>query len=437
MNSDRRVVITGMGQVSPFGNSIEELAEGLQEQRSAVGPVDAAFQEGLSVLFGGTAEKFTGHIGNFGDLEKAQLRSIRKNLKVMCREIQMGVAVAQLALQDAGLKPEECEATRSGVVFGCDHIMTIPSEISTGIIASRNENKEYEFSRWAEHGLPEVNPLWLLKYLPNMPASHVAIFNDFQGPNNSLTMREAGGNLAIAESAGYIARGSADLMLAGATGTCLHPVRSVHVCLQQPLAKHNDPTAASRPFDVDRNGVVLGEGAGVVCLENLDHAEKRNAKIWGEVVGSGSSIAASGGKPDITKALVNAIKVTFDSAGISPEEACGEIGHVHAHGVSHVDLDIAEARAIAEVFGTEKVPPVTAAKSYFGHLGAGGGVVELIGSLLSLDSGRLFKLLNCENLDPNCPIRPAVEGDSAGSSVLNLSVTPLGQASALLVKKFE
>ena len=139
---------------------------------------------------GAEARDFSGQIRDFGQLEANQQKTIRKGLKVMCREIQMGVAAAQRALQDAGLKANGYDCDRTGCVYGSDYIMTLPDEFTEGI---RNcvDEEGFHFSRWAEHGLPKVAPLWLLKYLPNMPASHIAIYNDLRGPNNSITLREA------------------------------------------------------------------------------------------------------------------------------------------------------------------------------------------------------------------------------------------------------
>ena len=138
--------------------------------------------------------------------------------------------------------------------------------------------------------MPQVTPLWLLKYLPNMPASHVAIYNDLRGPNNSITLREASANAAVGEAFRTIVRGSADVMVAGATGTRVHPMKMVHSLTQEEVAGNGvDPTKASRPFDLNRSGMVLGEGAGAIVLEELEYAQARGATIYGEVIGTASS----------------------------------------------------------------------------------------------------------------------------------------------------
>jgi 3-oxoacyl-[acyl-carrier-protein] synthase II len=386
----------------------------------------------LPVRFGAEARDFTGHIDQFGPLEPQQKKTIRKGLKVMCREIQMGVAAAQLALDEAGLKSGQYDPERTGVVYGCDYIMTLPGEFTEGIRAC-TANGGFAFSRWAEAGMRKVDPLWLLKYLPNMPACHVAIYNDLRGPNNSITLREASANLALAEAYCTIVRGSADCILAGATGSRVHPLRTLHIVLQEEIAADGEhPDKLSRPFDRDRSGLVLGEGAGVVVLEELETAQRRGARILAEVAGYGSStVHDRRGLPQCGAAVENAVRAALRSANMSADA----IGHVHAHGLATRASDAAEARAIRGVFGDRRVP-VTTAKGHFGNLGAAGGTVELIGSLLALQHDQLFSILNYETPDPDCPIHAAVAGAPPGDSFVNVNFSPVGQASAVVVRRF-
>lgn len=435
MSSDsrRRVVITGVGLISPIGNSKDELWAALQAKRSGVAELESIPTDGLPIHAGAEAKEFSGHIRDFGELDAGRKKAIRKGLKMMCREIQMGVAAAQLSLNDAGIEPGSYDHDRTGVVYGCDYIMTVPEEFQQGVKNCMREEDGFQFSRWAEKGLPQVTPLWLLKYLPNMPASHIAIYNDLRGPNNSITLREASANLAVAEAYFTISRGSADTIITGATGTRVHPIRTVHVALQEQLASGDaDPASLSRPFDKDRSGSVLGEGAGALILESLEHAQQRGATIIGEVVGYGSSTVVNRqGIPQTETAIRNVLRESLRTSGFTPEQ----IGHVHAHGLATTDCDRQEAAAIKSIFGDVEVP-VTAAKSYYGNLGAGGGVVELISSLLAINDGSLFPILNCDELDPQCPIKPARDGTPAGTSFINLNVSPLGQAAAVTIKTF-
>jgi 3-oxoacyl-[acyl-carrier-protein] synthase II len=347
----------------------------------------------------------------------------------------MGVAAAQRAFSDAGITPGKFEPERTGVVFGSDYMMSIPEDISPGIQACVDTASHFDFAQWAGVGMSKLNPLWLLKYLPNMPASHIAIYNDLRGPNNSLTLREAAANLAIGEAYRVILRNHADVILAGATGTRVHPMKAVHAALCEELAvAGQQPDKAARPFDLNRTGMVLGEGAGAVILEELESAKSRGATIYGEVIGSGSSSVAD--RKSVAQrdtALANVIRACLRDAGISPQD----VGHIHAHGLSTRTCDADEARAIRQTFGAaaDRIP-VTAAKSYFGNLGAGSGVIELISCLMAFKHDQLFPILNFETADPECPISVARPGAKPGHVFLNLNVTPQGQASGVLVKRY-
>lgn len=433
----RRVVITGMGLVSPVGNSKEALWEALSAGWSGVGPLTVVPSKPFPVSVAAEARQFTGDINDFGPLEKEVKKSLRKGLKVMCRECQMGVAAAQLALQDAGLSQGKYDPVRTGVSFGSDYMITLAEDFTEGIRSSLNEQGQFEFGRWAAQGMPKMSPLWLLKYLPNMPASHIAIYNDMRGPSNSITLREASPGLSLSEASQIIRRGRADIMLCGATGTRLHPMKMLHAVRQEEVAPGGDnPAAVSRPFDLGRQGAVLGEGAGAVILEDLESARARGATIYAEVLGGASSAVANGhqhARRDV--AMKNVLASVLSRCNVRPES----VGHLHAHGLSTRCCDIEEARAIGEVFGGRSVPvPVVAAKSYFGNLGAGSGMVELIASVLALGMGRLFRMLNYETPDPECPVAAVASDDvNSGANVVNLNVTPQGQASAVLVARFE
>lgn len=350
----------------------------------------------------------------------------------MCREIEMGLAAAQKALQHAGLGPENRDPDRCGVIFGSDYILTRPEEFSDGTVACNDARGVFHIENWPTMGLPKVNPLWLLKYLPNMPNSHVAIYNDMRGPSNSITVREASMNLALAEAATVIGRGHAEAMLVGATGTRIHPLRTTHVSLIEQLASEKpDPTQMACPFDVSRSGMVVGEGAGAIILESLDHAKKRGATIWGELLGAGSSMVGPGaGKDYLKRSISLALKSAIEDSG----SAIPEKWHLHAHGHSSVDLDSQEAAAIGDVFSQiGEQHPVTAAKSYFGNLGAGSAAVELIASLLALKNGWLFPILNLKQPCPEVTWRPAGAGEDPGKAVLHVNYTLQGQCSSCLI----
>jgi len=425
-----------MGLVSPLGNTKEALWEGLSQGRSGVDRLPVGTLGAMPVQLAAAARQFTGEIDDFGPLDKEQKKAIRKGLKVMCRECQMGVAAAQLALADAKFAADALNPERTGISFGADYMLSVPEEFSEGIRQCLDGGGRFQFSRWGNEGMPKMSPLWLLKYLPNMPASHLAIYNDFRGPNNSLTLREASANAAIGEAYQIILRGSAEVMLVGATGTRLHPMKTMHAIQQEEVLGDGDPATASRPFDRHRRGMVLGEGAGAIVLEELAAAKARNADIYGEVLGAASSAVAG---PRLVarrgQAMVNVLRATLQAAGAN----INDVGHLHAHGLSTRSCDAEEAWAIAEVFAARSNPlPVTAAKSYFGNLGAGGGMVELIASLLAGQHDWLPPILNYTTADPECPVAAVRNGSGRpGGCFINLNVTPQGQAAAVLVRRFD
>jgi len=439
-NPIRRVVITGMGVVCPLGRDLNTFWTNLVAQNTGISALTCLPADGLDLQFGGQAKCFTGDIEHFGPLEKPLQRAIKKNQKVMCREIEMGVAACQMALAHSGLAaPESRNPERTGIVFGSDYILTRPEEFSDGVLACFDSNKQFQMPLWPTVGRPKVNPLWLLKYLPNMPASHVAIYNDLRGPSNSVTIREASSAASIAEAVATIRRGAADVMLAGATGSRLEPLRALHFTVSEKLASpRTQPGEMSRPFDSDRNGSLLGEGAGALVLESLENAVARGAKIWGEVVGGvGSAVGGSlaGKSRDsiriATKNVAAGLIAKGQSAGVSFKSGhC----HVHACGKSEVDSDRSEANGIHDAFAGEEIA-VTAAKSYFGNLGAGSAAVEIVASCLALDRQVLFPLLNCDRLDPGCPITAADVDSPAGDAFISLSYSSQGQTSGVLIRR--
>jgi 3-oxoacyl-[acyl-carrier-protein] synthase II len=439
----RRVVITGLGVVSPLGNSPAALWEALVAGRSGVAPLVALPPLVGRVAFGGECRDFTGEIENFGELEKDLKKSIRKALKMMCRESMMAVAAAQHAIADAGFvnsgEPGSLSAMdpdSSGVVFGSDYMLSPPDDLLAGMKTCGVAAGAFDYDKWGGAGLKDMNPLWMLSYLPNMPASHIAIFNDLRGPNNSLTMREVAGVLSIREAVQTIERGHADRMIAGGTGTRIHSFKTVHAVQQEQLASPELPPAeACRPFDARRTGMVVGEGAGAIVLEELEQARARGARIYAEVIGTSSSAALNDrAEGDVETALTTAAQAALASANLSP----AALGLINAHGLGTTAGDAAEAAALAATLGPALAEtPLVAAKSYFGNLGAGSGVVETIASVLALAHNQLFPTLNYAAPDPQCPVQVATAASpqAPGTSFLKLSITPQGQAAGLVVRQ--
>lgn len=441
MSNNHRVVITGLGVISPLGRELAPFWNNLANQTSGIGPLSSLPLDIIPCKFGGQASCFTGDISEFGPLDKNLQRAIKKNQKVMCREIEMGVAACQLALFDSGLaNPELRDPERFGIVFGSDYIITRPEEYADGINACRDESHEFQMPKWPQTGRPQVNPLWLLKYLPNMPASHVAIYNDLRGPSNSVTIREASSAASIVEAVSAIRRGAADVMIAGATGSRMEPLRALNFMSTEPMAKNRDnPAEMARPYDIDRDGNLVGEGAGALVLESLERASARGAKIWGEIVGGASSAVGdvtgkNAQRDHIRTAIKNVSKILLDQAAKAGVDLSPGQWHFHGCGKSDVQGDASEACGIRDALGNLDVP-VTAAKSYFGNLGAGSGAVEIIASLLALEHQQLFPVLNTKTLDPRCPIRVAKSSDPAGKAFAHVAYSTQGQACGVFVRR--
>ncbi len=428
-----RVVITGIGVVSPFGLELDQLWSKLSAGVSGIAKLDSLPENVLPFRYGGEAKEFRGEIEDYGPLDKQLQRAIKKNIKVMCREIEMGVAASQRALAHSGLTSDLRDPQKTGIVFGSDYIMSRPEEYVDGVRACHDEQKAFHVEWWPTHGLTKVNPLWLLKYLPNMPASHVAIYNDLRGPSNSLTVRDASTGLSFAEATAVIRRGVADAMVVGSTGSHIQPARSIHVAGQHPVAsERDDPAQMARPFDRSRDGMVHGEGAAAFVLESLESAVRRGATIIGEVIAAISTCSGAASTHGIADSLRRLLGRLLAKESNFIDAGC----HIHASGRGDLEGDAAEARAIQDALGKAgSSVPVVAAKSFFGHLGAGSAAVEIAASCLALQKGELFPTLNCHELDPGCKISVKDEKQLAGSGFVHLAYSPQGQCSGVMIRQ--
>jgi 3-oxoacyl-[acyl-carrier-protein] synthase II len=350
----------------------------------------------------------------------------------MSREIQFAFTAADLAMADAGLTPgeasgQQCDPNRLGVVFGSDMIYCELDEVIEAYRACMPEGR-FDFSRWASQAMPQMYPLWLLKYLPNMPACHVAIANDARGPCNAHTLGDASSLSAVAEGFRLIERGAADCVIVGGTGFRLHPTCLTFRSNQWYSAWQGPPEQASRPFEKSRSGQVPGEGAGAFILEAEDHARARGASIMARVLAAASRCEpVHNEQPAKGSAIRASIAVALEQAQLAP----GDVGHVNAHGFGTVPHDRAEAQAIRAVLGDV---PVTAPKSYFGNLGAGSGAVEMAASVLALQHGKVPATLNYDQADPECPIRVVSAQEPARApTALVLNQATTGQALAVVL----
>jgi len=454
-NSPRRVVVTGMGVVSSLGTTLEELWAGCREGRSGVRPTRA--DEPYPVSNVAPVDDFSGKIQDFGELSDAKKKAIRKGIKLMAREIQIGVAAAQKALADARLDEARLDGAlpprRVGVAFSSDYVYTTPQELLDAIAACRAADGSLDAPRWPQDGLTKMTPLWQLKYLTNMPASHITIYNELYASAHDVTNREAAFGVALGEAIEKVKAGKADGMLVGATGSRLESVRLAAFLKEGELAADlldRSTESVSRPFDKRRVGAIPGEGAGALFIEELESAKKRGATIYAEVVGGayrGSFRHArdvDGWKTndrqiaqtfdDARDSIASTLRALLRKCGVSPSD----VGFIDANARGDVRLDAAEAAALREVFGDALDSiPTTALAGLLGNPGCGSGAIQTVAAILSLRNDALVPVANLEEQDPACPVAAVREfGGPTGDSFVKICAQNVGQASAVYVKRY-
>jgi 3-oxoacyl-[acyl-carrier-protein] synthase II len=290
-------------------------------------------------------------------------------------------------------------------------------------------------NRWNDQAMAQIAPLWLLRQLPNMPACHVSIDHNAMGPNNTITCRDASALLALSEAVRVIEAGRADCMIVGACSSNIHPVDIAKFHRFEGLSRRaDDPSRACRPFDFERDGAVVGEGAASFVIETYEHAVRRGASIYAEILGIGAGCDGKGhANESAGVGLVRAMQSALQRSGLRPEE----LGHINAQGKSTQTDDIVESRAYHRALGdcVLKVP-VTAMKSFVGHFDAGAGAVELAGTLLALKYGEVPATLNYEIPDPRCRLNIVREAPRRMSTRTAITVnrTATGQSAAAVLR---
>jgi 3-oxoacyl-[acyl-carrier-protein] synthase II len=413
-----------MAAFSPLALDLDGFWQAMVDGRSGIRPITSVDVSALPVRFGGELPGF--------EAKKFFDKDERKSLKMMARTVQMGVGCAKLAFQDAGANSETLDPTRFGIEFGSSLIPTELDDLAPAAVLSATPGSaEVDLARWGAEGIRQVPPLWMLKYLPNMVACHVSIMLDAQGPNNSITESDAAGLLALGEAFRIIRRDQADFMLTGAADSKINPLSLVRQNLFAPLSRRNDsPAEASRPFDSDRDGWVLGEGAGMMAIEELEHARRRGARIVAEIVGFGSAFD----RGRTGSGVARAVRAALAQAGIEPSD----VDHVNAHGLSTPQGDAWEARGLHETFANDASVTVFAPKSYFGCLSAASSTTELIASVLALKHGTLPGTLNFANPDPACPVSVCATPRPIGRQyAVKVSMTECGQVAAGVIRRWE
>ena len=423
----RRVVVTGVGCITPMGTEVEVIWERLKRGESGVGPTtlfDAAnFPTKIS------AEVRDWDITDEGE-DPAEWKHVGRHSKFAAGAAKKAVAAS--GVLDAPLDP-----TRLGVYLGSGEGQQNFPQFSR-MVAAALEGDELNMAAFVKAGLDELNPLEELEQEPNMPAGRLAGMFNAQGPNANCLTACAASSQAIGEAVELIRAGEVDVMLSGGTHSMIHPFGVTGFNLLTALSTRNDePERASRPFDRDRDGFVLGEGASMVVLEELDRAKARGANILGEVVGYGSTADAfriTDTHPE-GRGAASCMKMALDDAGLGIEA----INYINAHGTSTSVNDRVESLAIKKVFGERAYQvPVSSTKSMMGHLIAAAGVTELILCLLAIRDNVLPPTINYENADSDCDLDyiPNQARQSRCDHALSNSFGFGGQNIALVVSRF-
>jgi 3-oxoacyl-[acyl-carrier-protein] synthase II len=419
MTPTQEIAITGVGVICPIGIGKAAYWAALCGGRSGVRRLDGFGDDAsAAVSFGGTV----------ADFDPKQFVRPRKSLKVMSRDIQLAAAAADMACADGQLRDRPVDPDRLGVLFAAD-MMTCELADMINVYRSCLVEGRFEYSRWGPAAMAEVFPLWMLKYLPNMLACHVAIAQDARGPSNSVVLGDVSSLAAVAEAVGILRRGQADVMIVGGGSSRLHPATLVRAAILPSSHRSDDPAAASRPFDARRDGMVYGEGAAALLLETSAHAAARGVKIQGRILAAAATFEPHRrGQPLEGCAIRRAIADALRAADLPPQA----VGHVNAHGASTPNDDRIEAQAIRATLGDT---PVTAPKGSFGNLGAGSGAVELVASVLALQHGLVPPTLNYQFPDPDCPVN-VVHGrplEVKQATAVALNHAPCGQAMAVVL----
>jgi 3-oxoacyl-[acyl-carrier-protein] synthase II len=328
----------------------------------------------------------------------------RKSLKIMSRAMRFAVGAAGLAVEDSGLELEREDPERVGVVMGTGLVPVDLPELMPSLVEACDENGQLQIPRLGQRGSGAIFPLWILKYLPNMVAAHISMALNAQGPNSTITTACVAGTQAVGEAFRLIARGDADVMLAGGADSRIDPLLFLAYTSLGALSRsERAPEEVSRPFDGKRDGFVLGEGAGVLVLEDLARARKRGAVIYAEVLGMGSSFDAYAvTKPDPeARGAARAIEWALREAQVDRSE----VDYINAHGTSTRLNDLMETIAVKRVFGEgARELPLSSIKSMVGHLIGAAGAVEAVALALTLHGGVLPPTINQTQPDPQCDL---------------------------------
>ncbi len=410
--SRRRVVVTGMGVVCPVGIGLEEAWKGLVAGKSGIGPItqfDAASYP----------TRIAGEVRGFEPERWMEKREVRRN----DRFIHFGLAASEMAIADAGLDMSRLDPERVGAIIGA----------GIGGLATVEENAQI----LRDKGLKRMSPFFIPALIINLAPGQLSIKYGMKGPNYSPVSACATGNHSIGDALMLIERDMADVMIAGGCEATITPLGIGGFCAARAMSERNDaPEKASRPFDKGRDGFVAAEGAGILVLEEHEHARRRGARIYAELAGYGATADAhhvTSPAPE-GEGGQRAMRMAIRDAGLEP----ARIGYLNAHGTSTPQGDVAECQAIRKVFGeaVDKLS-VSSTKSMTGHmLGAAGGA-EAVFSVMALHTGVLPPTINVEEQDPECAldVTPNVAREKRVEAVLSNSFGFGGTNAVLCFKR--
>jgi 3-oxoacyl-[acyl-carrier-protein] synthase II len=427
----RRIVITGMGVVSPLGHSVTAMFEAVANGRSGIGLISRFDARRFPTTFAGQIRDYD--VGRFvANAERYAPSGVNT---------QFAVGAAKQALEDAGLlDPHQADRTRCGVYLGCgEGIQDFHNLIAQVAYAYRPEKRAIDTAAFARGAMEVFNPAHEAEQELHTTSAHLAQEYDLEGPNYSCLTACAASSQALGEATELIRQGDADVMLAGGSHSMIHPLGVTGFNLLTALSTSNaEPQRASRPFDLRRDGFVMGEGSAMLVLEELEHARRRKATIYAEMTGYGSTADAfrlTDSHPDGRGAIACILGALKDS-GLSP----ADIGYINAHGTSTQVNDKVETVAIKQVFGEAAYQvPISSSKSMLGHLIAAAGAIEMVICVEALRRGVLPPTINYEVPDPECDLDyiPNTARERRVDHALSNSFGFGGQNVSLVVSRFK
>jgi 3-oxoacyl-[acyl-carrier-protein] synthase II len=421
----RRVVVTGIGCVTPLGTTPKQLWKNLLEGKSGVGP---------TTLFDASnfPTRISAEVRNWSIAEEGEDPAV---WAPRSRHTQFAAGAAKQAVRDSGVL-EKIEPTRFGVYLGAGEGQQDFYRFARMMTAATADG-EFSLKKFVESAVKELDPVAELEQEPNMPSSYLAGMFNAQGPNANCLTACAASSQAVGEAAEIIRRGEADVMLSGGAHSMIHPFGVTGFNLLTALSeRNNEPQRASRPFDLNRDGFVLGEGAAMVVLEEYERAKARGATIYGEIAGYGTTADAfriTDQHPE-GRGATRCIRMALEDAQLNDDDIC----YINAHGTSTALNDKIETLAIRNAFGpqAEKIP-VSSTKSMTGHLVAAAGATELIVCLMTLRDNVIPPTINYETPDPACDLDyvPNVAREHKCKAVLSNSFGFGGQNITLIASR--